>query len=116
MSNKDCVHNLMKAISCYERKDERVWYYLFEVARGYTGVSEFLKKYDCDLVNALLGYEHVLQPYDWIAQMLCWFKFRPTGSVLFGTAIYGKEVDLNLRYSFEEYKDEDLSVLGETTR
>ena len=55
MTKLDCVHNLMKAISCYVHNDIRVWLYLYlacEEVQPY-----FYRMYGCDLVNALLGYD-----------------------------------------------------------
>lgn len=98
MTKLDCVHNLMKAISCYVHNDIRVWLYLYlacEEVRPY-----FYRMYGCDLVNALLGYNYVFEPNTWITQLLSAMNFGQ-GKRLFGYAYYGSKVDLNLMYSFD---------------
>lgn len=103
MVKSDCSYSLMKAISCYVHKDERVWYYIYETAVTYIGSNpapSFWNTYKCDLINALNGREHVLEPYDWIAQMLLWCKLG-LGKRLFGTAIYGEKTELSIRYKLD---------------
>lgn len=98
MSKLDCVHNLMKAISCYVHKDIRVWLYLYLACED--AQPWFYKRYKCDLVNAILGYEHVFETDVWIAQLLYTMNLGKGGR-LFGYAYYGDKISFNLMYSFD---------------
>lgn len=127
MTRDKCIHCLMKAMRCYAQKDIRVWCYLYECCYCLTMLDlsldriillncdlvtavkynrrsrTFLKKYACDLQNAVLGYDYVLTESYWISQLQNALHITIRDDVyLLGYGVFGKHTSLNIIYSTEE--------------
>lgn len=127
MTRKQCVYCLMKAISCYTLKDSRMWCYLYECCVTYVNillaedyiivldcnlvrlvrysdrVPRFIAEYACDLQNAVLGYDFVLTPDYWIAQLQSLLNVSISDDPhKFGYGCVGDKVKLHIIFNVKE--------------